>query len=92
MDASVDVAERNRRPRRVRGAEAIWTEGEFRHREVWCRRKNYGANTIARPPESRRTKRRIRVGEEGRAGRFAEIFAPVKSRGILWRRYHSASS
>src|SRR5437867_2426694 len=83
MDASVYAAERNRRPRRVRGTQMIWSEGEFRHREVWWRRKNYGEHTIARPPESRRTKRRIRVSEEGRAGRFAEIFARGSRRAEL---------
>jgi len=51
MDASVDPAERNRRPRRVRETDVVWSEGEFRPGEMWRRRKGYGANTMVRPPE-----------------------------------------
>jgi hypothetical protein len=53
MDASLDAADRNRRSRRLSTTEVIWSDGEFRHGEMGRRRKNYGANTIARPPEVR---------------------------------------
>jgi hypothetical protein len=51
MDASVDAAERNRRPRRLSTTEVIWSEGEFRPGEMWRRRKDYGENTMVRPPD-----------------------------------------